>query len=1261
MKLIVLLLSIIAIPYSATYGQYTEKHSFTLEWSEVDPTVSGQYSETFVGSTNIPGQKPSYGYRVNIPVRGAVTATLEPTETKTARPAPHITNSSYEVDAYTSTQGSSHFVNISITPLRQTSDGYEKIISAELVITIVPDLTSTSRDPIFASESVLKSGTFFKMAISATGAYSITGEALASELGLSLTDLRKDQLQMYAGHPGRLPEKVDAERVDDLMEVPIQITGSGSTMAATDELRFFAHGPDQWHYNTDTEEYTYDRNPYASVSYVYLRTDGQGGIRINDAQATASPTYTSSTYDYLQRYEFDNVNLLGSNAQTEGSGQDWYGDYFGSQTEQDLTSRFDFEGVLKDVPAKVEYRMAARAASNTSSTMRIGNAEIENNYQSVQLDNPEGSVARARVGNNNSVLLGDSPSVTVRFENNSINDQAWLDYIQLETERTVDLYGSQTIIRDRESIQHATARFTAADAASTVWQITDQAQVANVSVTNGGWTYSTNGTLQQFLIIGEYLTPEVVGPVANQNLHAIDQADMVIVHPDFLTDQAARLAEHRSDFDGLTVETVVVSDIYNEFSGGKLDPTAIRDFAKMLHDKTDNFRYLLLLGDASYDYRNLVQGVPDHNFVPCYQTQESLHPIYAFPSDDYFGLLSNDEGGTELLIGDLDIQVGRLPASEEEHAADMIDKIIAYDTNDNRYGDWRLNIGFAADDQDSNTHIDDSDELAISVRESDPVFNQQKVYFDAFEQISTPGGDRYYDASTAINTSIQNGQLVLNYLGHGGPSGWAQERVLKNTDIDTWNNGEQLPILLTATCTFTGYDDPSVVSSGEYAIRKKDGGCVALLTTVRAVFAFQNAALANSILSNIFKLDDSGKARTLGEIMTEGKNNLNSDSRNLRKFALIGDPAMRIAVPTQKVVATHINGESVNGGNLDTLRALEEVTLDGMVTSQDGQKLSDFNGTVSLTVFDKESTLETRANDPDSRKKSFQVFRNILFKGKATVTNGEFSISFVLPKDINYRFGTGRISMYADNGSNLDAAGYFEDVVIGGSSDQIVTDDLGPEIQLYMNDTSFKDGGITNKDATLLVHLSDDLGINTSGNSIGHDLTATIDGDQVYVLNNFYEASIDDARRGIAAFPLNDLEVGLHTATVKAWDLANNSAIATITFEVVDGTDGKVRNILIYPNPMTSFDQGVLVFEHDLLGEDLELGLSLYNTAGQHVAQCNENIMPTGNRVELPIYSLGCSKLDDLPVGMYFYKINLQGSQLSTFRESDFGKLVKAR
>jgi len=1257
-KFILLFLSLIYC--SSIFGQWSHKESVNLNWTEKDlydpttkslvsyPSFDGAYQS--IHSDNL----PFFQFRISTPINGRLSIIRTNEKWEPIKSA-HFENVVIpKIESKITTAGSQYFVNISMVPIKVIDSKLMALKSFDIEIEIKTLSKSGSRGPTFASESILKEGTFFKLSIDKTGMYQISGQDLASNLSIDIGSINPKQIKLYAGNPGKLPEKVDADRIDDLIEMPIIVSGeSDGKLDPSDLITFYASGPDVW--QLDNGNYQFIKNNYSTENFVFIQIDGSNGLRMQTIPSQSNSPYVSSDYDFLQRYEEDKTNLLGSYIQTEGTGQDWYNDYFGQETKKDFSSKFDFEGFISNKDALVSYEMAARSRSITKSILTIDNNQIETSYSQTSLSNIESVYAHKRIGTK-SFNIGNNPLLEIEYVKTNSNDEAWLDWIEIIGRRNFGLYGFQNVVRDITSLEHEKAGFSGfLPSGTVVYNVTELDGVFIQDYTNSGWNYQVNDKLQTFILVKEYLKPEYVGPLSNQNIHTLSDTDMVIIHSREFKSQAERLANHRAELSDLNISTLDVDHIYNEFSSGKLDPTAIRDFSKMIHDRSDNFKYLLLLGDGSFDHRNIVNGLADHNFVPAYQTIESLNPIEGFPTDDFYALLSDDEGSD--LLGDLDISVGRIPVQNESEADIVIDKIIAYDKGENRFGDWRLRIGFAADDEDSNTHLLQTDDIAQWTFEKYPIYNQQKVYFDAFEQISTPGGDRFYDASNSINNNIQNGQLVLNYLGHGGPKGWAQERVLKVSDIDTWNNKEQLPILITATCSFTGYDDPNIITAGEYALRKKDGGCVALFTTVRAVYSNQNKQLADVIFDNIFELED-GQPRSLGDIMRVAKNSISSSGTmlNSRKFSLIGDPSMKIAVPTQKVTTTHINGEPVSITS-DTINALEEVTISGMVTNQQGVIISDFNGTIYPTVYDKVSNIETLSNDSSSPKKKFEIYKNILFKGTAKVSNGLFTFSFIVPKDINYNFGEGRISYYADNGQNLDAAGFFDQLIIGGSSEENITDDEGPKMQLFMNDEKFIDGGIINKDADLLVKLQDDLGINVSGTSIGHDLKATLDDDEIFILNSFYQADENTFKSGKAIFPLNDLQVGYHTIEVKAWDTGNNSSTGRISFEVVDNLNGKVINIYNYPNPFSS-DGTTFVFEHDVIGEETNIELSIYNSIGTHIATYQVERVLSGNRVEV-----NSSELADfdhkVTNGLYYFKIKLTNKELNTSRESDFEKFVK--
>ncbi|MFT4533573.1 MAG: hypothetical protein ACJA1A_000914 [Saprospiraceae bacterium] len=1165
----------------------------------------------------------------------------------------------WEVDYLVTQSGSNYDANISIVPIRKTNSGFEKLESFKLVASYSPKLMSTTRDPGMSENSVLSSGKIYKIAIPNEGVYKISGDFLSGELGIDLNTINTNNLQLYGNIGGRLPQNTSADQPDDLSEIPLKLEVGGDGKISSDEFfLFYADGPDKWSFDSEISGYTHQKNVYDKNNFVFLKIDGSAGKRVQSINSTGTADYESEEFDFLQIYEDERTNLLGTYSSTEGTGKDWYGEYFALETTQSFENKFDISDLATGGISTISMNFAARGETSTKVNLTVNNEEFKKTANGVSLSDIESQYAYNVRFREDVSLSNGSNNIEVEFVKSSSPDEGWLDYIQLEYRKKITNKYEQLRISDSKSLTFNKASLAVPTSGYTVWDVTDINNTSIISPQNNKIIYTSGGELKTFYYVDatNYLVPVAIGEITNQNLHSIQNVDFVIVyHPDFI-EAAERLAEHRRSHNGYVVETVDVTKVYNEYSSGRVDPTGIRDFARMLHVRDDGFKYMLLLGDGTYDYRGLSPNLSDHNFIPVYETDESLHPIEGFPSDDYYSLLSDEEGENKLR-GGLDIAVGRIPVTTGEMANDVIDKVINYDINKASYGDWRLRIAFAADDEDNNLHVNQADELAESVEAAYPIYNQSKVYFDSYVQESTPGGDRYPAASDAINTAIQKGALILNYMGHGGPKGWSQERVLKISDISTWNNPDHLPILITATCSFTGYDDPALVSAGEEAIQKANGGVVALFTTVRAVYASANKRLAKAVFDQIFKKID-GRAQTIGEIMTTAKNNTTNPSNvtNDRKFALIGDPSQTIAIPTFNVVTTEVNGQSVS--SIDTISALEKVTIKGMVTNENGSILSDFNGTVYPTIFDKKSNLETLANDPKSNVKQFGVYRNILFKGSASVTNGEFEFTFVMPKDINYEFGSGRISYYAYDGGNRDAAGNFNNIIVGGTDPNAVADDVGPELELYMNDEKFVFGGTTNENPILLVNLNDDLGINVSGTSIGHDITAILDDDNknTYILNEFYEANVDDYTSGKVRFPLKGIETGKHSLVVKAWDVSNNSAEERIEFTVVDQEGEELRNVYNYPNPFstnTSF-----MFEHDLVGSDLEVYVDIYTVSGKLIKTIEQNVFSSGYRVDDVKWDAKDDYGSGIAKGLYLYKIKVVSRELNQYRESDFEKLV---
>lgn len=1261
-----LLIYFFLISFISVSAQSIFKKEVELKWSKEvydnihDNTLTQRLS---FQEAVFDGEHPEvaiYSFQIPIPSYGNVDVNISPSNTSPA--VFNLTNSrefiteGELINTEIINVSGRYYCNIRIAPFINSKSGIEKLEKFSIEVFFNSSATLSQSRTNNTYNSVLENGDIYKVAIEKTGVYKIDGAFLTSNF--SASDLPSSSIQVFSASGGRVPGLVSEFRYDDLAELPIKmIDGGDGQLNSGDYFLFFAEGADKWEYNKTNNAYHFNKNVYDVQNYVFIKVNGSQGKRISTVPFQLETEYTSSSFEFLQRYEDDRTNLLGTYVATEGTGKDWYGDYFNTEDEKFYESKFDLSDIENGSEAQIDVRLANRSRSTTKINLNVDGQVVERNGSQTSLSNIEADYARP-VNISGNFAIDESTNISLRYDKTNNTDEAWLDFIQVIYRKRFSNKYDQLLISDRELMAFDDAGFDIGTDGLEVWDITRLDEVKIMKTEDGKFNFSIDGTLPFFMLVkpNAYLTPIPVDKVENQNIHSIERADLIIVYHEEFKDASERLANHRRSFSGFAVETVDINDIYNEFSSGRVDPTAIRDFAEMVYSRDSEFKYLLLIGDGSYDYRGLNPEIENHNFIPVYETDESLDPINGFPTDDYFGLLSPEEG--ENLVGGLEVSVGRLPVTNATHADDIVEKIIHYDTHQGTYGDWRLRLAFAADDEDSNRHIDDTDEIAEEIENEYPVYNQTKIYFDSYTQESTPGGDRYPGASQAINERIQKGALMLNYLGHGGPKGWAQERVLKISDIDTWNNFDNLPILITATCSFTGYDDPSVVSAGEYAIRKKRGGVLGLFTTVRAVYSSENERLTKAVFDHIFEKKN-GKAQTLGDIIKQAKNqNVGTNILNDRKFALIGDPSQSLALPQHNIETLTVNEVDVQE-SLDTIAALEKVTITGRITDYLGQHATSFNGTLYPTVYDKVSTLKTLVNDNSSREKEFNVYRNILFKGAATVTNGNFEFSFVVPADINYSYGYGRISMYAHDGNSQDAAGVFDELVIGGSSTTVIADDEGPVAELFMNDENFVFGGTTDANPIFLAKLSDDLGINVSGTSIGHDIEAVLDGDDSnsFILNDFYEANVNDFTSGVVRFPLYDLEPGKHTIELKAWDVSNNSTESLLEFVVVDGNDTKLKHVLNYPNPFTTNTN--FQFEHTLVGSDLDIFIDIYTVSGKLVKTIYDRQYASGYRVG----GISWAALDDfgsrLARGVYFYKIRVNAINLNMSMESDFEKLVK--
>ena len=1157
------------------------------------------------------------------------------------------------------------FERISFMPLRRnpTTGQLEKLTSFRLSTRPIP-LTNMKAIPTnsFAPSSVLSNGNWFKVSVVRDGIHRITYSDLES-MGLDVNSIDPRRLNVYGNGGGMLPQANNQFRHDDLQQNAIEVVGEADgRFDQGDYILFYTKGPHSWVQDSAScGNFRHQFNVYSDQSYYFITVDRGMGRRVTStSQANGPSSHTVTTFNDFQFHEVDNVNLI-------KSGREWYGEVFDIQTSYDFD--FGFSNVRTGDPSYISTRFLSGSSTATNYSVKANGTTIVNSTPVSGAPGGYGPTATSKNTCSEVSLSSGNTNVAVSYSKGG-NPSAvgWLDYVDVVVKRNLLMAGGQMQFRDLESVGPGNiAEFQIGNANNSVriWEVTDPTNVSQREVTLEGsiakFKVETD-SLREFVALtgSSFYGVTPVGRVDNQNLHGLAQANMIIVaHPNFVS-EAERLAEfHReNETNPLSVHIVTPQQIYNEYSSGAQDVSAIRDFVRMFYERSSSWqdmpRYLLLFGDASYDYKDRLAD--NTNYVPTYESVESLVPTTSHASDDYFGLLDPAEGEWKAPTSSdaLDIGIGRFVVRTAEDARTVVDKIYRYeelsvsDLNTENHctdgsstvisPDWRNRICFIADDEDSNMHINQADQLAVLVDTMYPEYNVSKVYFDSYVQESTPGGQRYPEASVDINNTIQRGVLILNYTGHGGELGWAHERVLGVSDINSWTNFSNLAVLVTATCEFTRYDDPSRISAGELVHLNPNGGGIALFTTSRLVYSAPNFTLNRNFYLNLLEEQVWGPP-TMGDVIRMTKV-ASGGSVNNRNFSLIGDPAQRLAFPLHKVETLAINGENVNSLT-DTINALELVTVTGRMKNRNGQSMSDFNGVVYPTVYDKNSNVSTLANDPSSSVRQFAVQKNLIYKGKASVKDGEFSFTFVVPRDIAYNYDFGRISYYAE-GEGTNANGYFEDFIVGGSSDGTQVDENGPEIRLYMNDESFAFGGTTDESPSLLAIVADSNGVNTVGNGIGHDITAVLDDNasSTINLNDFYQADLDSYQSGKVVYPFSNLSEGTHNLKLKIWDVYNNSSEAYTEFVVAESATLALEHVLNYPNPFTT--RTSFMFEHNQPCNSLDVQVQVFTVSGKLVKTINETVLSNGFRND-PIEWDG---LDDygqkIGRGVYLYNLKVK-------------------
>lgn len=1086
--------------------------------------------------------------------------------------------------------------------------------------------------------SVLSTGTWHKMQLSSTGIYKLSYSDLSS-MGINPATLNPKNIRIFHNGGGLVPQINGDERVNDLCEIPIFVSGEDDGhFDSNDYVLFYARGPVTWKYNQQKNVYQHVKNPYSDYSYAFITTDNGEGKRISTTNSNPSPNNHET--DFLDRQVIDNDVYNPNNM-----GAVWYFDQFDVTLSRNYS--FNFPNVKTTENAYIKVAGASKNSSGSASF------QIDAEGSRVATITFSASSSPHTTGETNFVKFNPTKNdvnIKVTYSRSSASSVGWLNYISVNAWCGLAFRNGQMAFRNprwNDPMHEYTVEMGGSNNNVQIWNVSNplNPHKINVNHSSNKAVFSTTGNINNEFVAfdgSSFLSINKAEYVENQNIHSLKGTDFLIIsHPDFLT-QAEELIDLHHEIDWLNINIVTPELIYNEFSCGATDISGIRDFIKHLYDNDgQRLKYVLLFGDASYDFRNKSGKVC---FVPTYESNKT-GSLSAVVTDDFFVCLDDGEGDVEDGWSSTpDIAIGRFPVSTDEQAENIVNKIRRYvEKSETTMNAWRNRFTFITDD-DMPMFINDSEGVVDLIEKQDSHVVMNKIYLDAYNQQATSSGQRAPEVNEAIVKSIEKGSLIVNYIGHGGEVGWCEERIFTNDNILSLRNSPMLPFFVTACCEFSRYDDHTRTSAGEYTFLNEYGGAIALLTTARQTTEPPNCQLLIRLYNKMFQIKD-GEYPTFGELFVAAKNDASS---NTKCWTFFGDPAIRLAYPKNKVVITAINGHNPDEV-CDTLKALEKVTITGEVRDSDDVLMDEFFGIVSLKIYDKESSVTTIGDECEPI--TFMVRNSVVFNGKANVDGGRFSISFTLPKDIAANYGGGLMNLYATD-YETDAGGSFKDFVIGGYSEGVQPETDYPEAKIFMDDAMFVNGSVTNENPVFYALVKDKDGINTSEAFIGHNIKITLEGatNKSYNINDFYEAPLSSDDYGTIKYPLNNLNAGEHTLTFKVWDIYNNSTTETLTFNVVKSSTLYIDNISCYPNPIR--DHASFIYDFNQKDSNTEVVIRIYDIMGRLVRTIEESRYGESGRSN-PIQwdgtgDGGCLLQD----GLYVYYITItndKGEQASGY------------
>ena len=1088
----------------------------------------------------------------------------------------------------------------------------------------------------YAERSVLADGHWVKIRVSESGVCRMSFSELRS------AGLEPSQVRVFGYGGAQKEQDFSKPNIDDLPQVPVYV--------GEDYILFYVQGPISWTYNGS--RFAHTRNTYSDFGYYLLSDDAGDMLLFPEAEAVSGSPTDVTYYSYYQVQDEDSVNLIDRTG-VSGGGRTFYGEQFAAGQTRTFTFSTPY---ANGDNSSVYIDMAANAATTSTVKAKLNNTSSKSIYISSIPDHYTFGVAGTI--SMNGASEEQNQRVTIQFVNSNASALAWLNYIEITTPSELVMTGSYMGIRslvNRNTTNPVRFLLRNTTASTQIWDVTDLAAIQRMPTTmvddQLAWVGTQANGVHEYIAVNtdgtKFVQAEVVGEVKNQNLHALSNIDYIIICPEGYEDVSEDLAKAHEAKQAITYAIVTDQQVYNEFSSGTPDATAYRWLMKMLYDRAKNGigqqpRWLLLMGHGTFDNRKLLRN-SGTSLLLTYQSKNSVNEIKAYATDDYFAYLDDNEGAIDTQ-GRMDIGVGRLPVESLDEARTTVDKLIQYIRNE-QTGKWKNQLVYLADDGENGTHTETAEKSAELVRIKNPDFIVHKIFLDAYPQEVNASGESYPLAKNRVLNLLKNGVLFFNYSGHGGYNAITNESILNLKDIAGMTNKNQA-FWLFATCNFAQCD-AGKRSAAETAVLNPKGGAIGILAATRTVYASQNTNLNRSVCDTLFGHSDVFHYdMTLGEAISIGKNLLGSDENKLA-YVLLGDPCMRLNYPTDYHVETLTE--------MDTLNALSVQHVEGRIIDEDLNTVSDFNGKVDITIYDKMQSIPTRDNDNaggDPRVIAYNDYPNTIFSGATDVKDGLFNYTFMVPKDIRYNFDNGRIVYYAVTADSLETAeavGHFEQFIIGGTGSTVAIDTIGPEMEIYLNSPAFRNGDKTYATPRFFANLYDKNGINTAGAGIGHDLMLIIDDDpkMIYSLNEYFTAANNSYQAGQVSYLMEELANGPHSLTFRAWDLLNNSTTKSLNFIVEAGLDPSIYNVTTYPNPVQQSGVVHLIVNYDQPDELIETEIYLYNTAGQMVYSHKQD-NPDAVSINLP--SLG------LNTGVYIYSVKIKSA--SSKYSTTSGKII---